>query len=553
MISALLFAFALTGAPADSVASAPLAAADDPAVQLWINDDRRFVPGDRAKVQVRTKDDGYLLVLHVDTDGHLRVLFPLDPKDDDFVRGGRKYEIRGRGGEESFTTDSRTGQGTVYAAVSSDPYKFDGYVLGDHWDYRALAPQRLASNPESELNDLVRRMSQDDFDYDLLTYDVLDRASYASAYSSSYYGPTYYSGYYDSCFSCGYGSSFFFDLSFGRPYRRFYYDPYYDPFFYDPYYYRPIYYQPYYYRPFYYSPYYYSPRRFYSYPYTHYYGYTYNPRYNGPYTPYRFRGNNAVIADYRARGFAGARNINTVYLPPRSRIVQPTTANPARRINAESREVGQPVPTSTRRDARRVESTPANRNNTGQVTSDGRRAPQRGEVEARRSGDPSTRRSTNPTARQENWPQDVSPRRNTDARTSDVRDVTARRAEESPRISDPRSDSPRDATPRDVTPRRADVDRPNIERAPVSTDRRAEPEARPSRSEPARNDPPRYDSPRYDPPRSVDRGSGGGSGGGSAPPARSSGGGGGGGGWSGGGGGGGGGGQASSGGGGRRH
>ena len=127
MISALLLSFALAGARADS-ASAAMVSTDDPAVQLWINNDRRFLPGDDAKVQVRTRDDGYLLVVHVDTDGHLRVLFPLDPRDDDFVRGGRKYEIRGRGGRESFTADSRTGRGTVYAALSSDPYKFDGYV-----------------------------------------------------------------------------------------------------------------------------------------------------------------------------------------------------------------------------------------------------------------------------------------------------------------------------------------------------------------------------------------------------------------------------------------
>ena len=121
--------------------------ADDPAIQIWISNDRRFLPGDRAKVQVRTREDGYLVVLHVDPNGHLRVLFPLDPGDDDFVRGGRKYEIRGRGGRESFTVDNDRGRGTVYAAVSHDPFKFDQFVLGDHWDYRNLAPQRLSSDP----------------------------------------------------------------------------------------------------------------------------------------------------------------------------------------------------------------------------------------------------------------------------------------------------------------------------------------------------------------------------------------------------------------------
>ena len=128
-------------------------------IQLWISNDRRFLPGDRAKVQVRTKDDGYLIVFHVDPDGHLRVLFPLDPDKDNFVRGGKKYEVRGRGGRESFEADGK-GRGTVYAAVSRDPFRFEGFVLDDHWDYRALAPCRLSTNPEPELNELVRRMAQ---------------------------------------------------------------------------------------------------------------------------------------------------------------------------------------------------------------------------------------------------------------------------------------------------------------------------------------------------------------------------------------------------------
>ena len=170
------------GAPAGAAPPSAPRGGDDPAIQIWINNDRRFLPGDHAKVQVRTREDGYLLVLHVDPDGHLRVLFPLDPKDDDFVRGGRKYEIRGRGGRESFTADDGKGTGTVYAAVSHDPFRFDEFVLGDHWDYRNLAPQRLPADPEQDLNDLVRRMVDGSFDYDILTYTVLERVVYADNY-----------------------------------------------------------------------------------------------------------------------------------------------------------------------------------------------------------------------------------------------------------------------------------------------------------------------------------------------------------------------------------
>jgi hypothetical protein len=328
MISALLLPLLIAAEP-DS--ARPAAPHDDPPIQLWISNDRRFLPGDRAKVQVRTKDDGYLIVLHVDPEGYLRVLFPVDPDKDNFIRGGKKYEVRGRGGREAFEADGK-GRGAVYAAVSHEPFRVEGFVLGDHWDYRALAPSRLPSNPEADLNELVRRMAQGSFDYDLLVYDVIERVVYASDYSS-----VHRSWLYDDpwCyhFSCGrsyYGSplSLSIGVFFGRPYRRYYYDPYfyaydpfYNPFFYDPYYYGPAYYPRYRYP---YRDYYYNYPRVY-------YGdrYRWHDRWD---TPYRFRGADGFRADYRDRRYDLRRSINTVYNPPLSPIREPAVATPVRRV-----------------------------------------------------------------------------------------------------------------------------------------------------------------------------------------------------------------------------
>jgi hypothetical protein len=360
MISVLLLPLLIDAAPAPAVAPY-----DDPPIRLWINNDRRFLPGDRAKVEVRTRGDGYLLVFHVDPEGHLRVLFPLDPDRDNFVRGGKKYEIRGRGGRESFEIDNTTGKGTVYAAISRDAFRFDGFVEGDHWDYRALAPSRLPNDPEQDLNELVRRMAQGDFDYDLLNYYVSERVAYRSDYS-----PYYGSSYYDGCrFSCSsyYGSPFdvSIGLFFGRPYRRYYYDPYfyaYDPF----------------YNPFYYDPYYYSPiyRPRYS-PYSRYNGYTGNNRYydwddrygryRQPYTPYRFRGADGAAVGFRDRQ-GPTHWVNTRYNPPASTLHEPTVAPPARRLK----------------------SPPADPSTTPRDVIQGNRG-QRGRVEARRARDPDVR------------------------------------------------------------------------------------------------------------------------------------------------------------------
>ena len=360
MISVLLLPLLIDAAPTPAVAPH-----DDPPIRLWINNDRRFLPGDRAKVEVRTRDDGYLLVFHVDPEGHLRVLFPLDPDRDNFVRGGKKYEIRGRGGRESFEIDNTTGKGTVYAAVSRDAFRFDGFVEGDHWDYRALAPSRLPNDPEQDLNELVRRVAQGDFDYDLLNYYVSDRVAYRSDYSP-YYGSSYYDGCYRFSCSSYYGSPFnvSIGLFFGRPYRRYYYDPYfyaYDPFynpFFDPYSYAPIYYSPIY-----------RPR--YVYPYSRYYHdqYYYDRyrTYRQPNTPYRFRGADGATVGFRDR-FGPTRWVNTVYNPPVSHIREPAVATPVRRLKSPVAD-----PSSNRRDV-----------------IDGNRG-ERGWVEARRARDPDVR------------------------------------------------------------------------------------------------------------------------------------------------------------------
>ena len=193
-------------------------------------------------------------------------------------------------------------------------------MLGDHWDYRTLAPERLPRDPENELTDLVRRMAGGSFDYDVLSYDVLERVVYASDYS--YSRPYHSSYYYDNDPWCGSywhrcGGGLSIGISFGRPYRYGYHDPYwygyhpyYDPFFYDPYYYRPAYYYP--------VPRYYYPYRSYNYPrYRDYWRYGHRYRNDGrAYTPYRFRGSLACARrclggpsrGHQARGHAARRH-----------------------------------------------------------------------------------------------------------------------------------------------------------------------------------------------------------------------------------------------------
>jgi uncharacterized protein DUF4384 len=509
MFTALLLPLLLAGTPPGAAAQA--ASGDDPAIQIWINNDRRFLRGEQAKVQVRTREDGYLLVLHADPDGHLRVLFPIDPKDDNFVRGGHKYEIRGRGGRESFTADDRTGRGTVYAAVAHDPFSFDQFVLSDHWDYRTLAPQRLSADPEPELNDLVRRMVVDgSFDYDVLTYDVIERVvyadSYGSSYGSPYYGDAYYGGYdcgY-SYFGCGrsyYGSPFSVSvgLFFGRPYHRRYY--YYDPYF--PYY--SAAYDPFY-DPFFYDPYYYRPVRIYGYyPYYN-HGY-YGGYYNRTYTPYRFRPADGVNAGYRDRRYDLRRSVNTVYMPPIVRDRQPVNASPGRRVTDRSAVGAAVSPAPERRGTGTTVDAGTARRGTDRAParaterSPGRRVEKsvQPNIEARRAREPEERRSIIPDSREARG-RDLP----TEVRSPSRSDATPRRAVD--RAQDARgSDTrPEQVEARPARPSRQDAGPgsddgaargDNGYRGPTRAEPRAEPRLEP-RAEPSRAAPPPRSEPR---------------------------------------------------------
>jgi hypothetical protein len=251
MLHALLLSTILVPAsgPAHSLVGAPQFAP----VKVWLSERDGVTRGDKIRVYVRTEVDGFLTVLHVEPDGRVRVLFPLDPGDDNFVRGQKDYEIRGRGDRHAFTVFESNGLGTVYAAFSRDPfqYNFEGLVRGTHWDYAQDDVWRVVDDPEAELTNLVSQLTgEGGFDYDLVHYDIYDvvayqRQGYGGVRSAYYYDPFYCDPFYCNPFYYGgYGPGLHISVGFGfgfhrhRHFRRhgfFFYDPFfYDPFFFGP-------------------------------------------------------------------------------------------------------------------------------------------------------------------------------------------------------------------------------------------------------------------------------------------------------------------------------
>ena len=181
-----------------AVASA-LADGSPPPITVSLNNGGQYSRGEYAKAQFQAAADGYVLLLQVDQDGRIRVLFPLDPGDDNFIRGKKTYKIVGRDSRGAFYVDQAGGSGMVYAAWSKSPFRFTDFVRGDHWDYNVFDQYNAGDDPESQLTDLVLTMTDKGFDYAIDRYIVYSVSDYSDG-STTYVGvsgwpwPTYYTG-----------------------------------------------------------------------------------------------------------------------------------------------------------------------------------------------------------------------------------------------------------------------------------------------------------------------------------------------------------------------
>jgi hypothetical protein len=167
MLSAMLLGLLAVGAVAQDPA---------PPVRIWLDhEDGSYMRGDRVKLFLKTRDDRYVVVFHVDPDNRLRVLFPLDPGDDNYVKGGKTYKVINRGGREGFVADI-AGRGVVFVAASPDPFRFEQFTKDNFWDYRTLNATPIEGDPELGLVELAQRMTSGRFDYDFLSYGAYAHA-----------------------------------------------------------------------------------------------------------------------------------------------------------------------------------------------------------------------------------------------------------------------------------------------------------------------------------------------------------------------------------------
>jgi hypothetical protein len=179
-----------------------------PRVELWTNrgDGAVYTRGERVRLFFRLDQDAYVTIFRVDTDGRVRVLFPRDPWEDNFARGGRDFEVDGRDlDSDAFMIDDYPGVGYLFAVASADAFTYDQIETGDHWDYRAIADGRVRGDPYVAMTDLAQRIvpeGSSDWDYDVVSYNVgqhYDYPRFLCYDCHSYVSYTYWDPYYTSC------------------------------------------------------------------------------------------------------------------------------------------------------------------------------------------------------------------------------------------------------------------------------------------------------------------------------------------------------------------
>jgi hypothetical protein len=177
-----------------------------PRIEVWSNHgDAVYTRSQGVRVYFRADQDGFVTLFRVDTDGRVRVLFPRDPWEDNFVRGGREYEALGNSSRDAFYVDDYPGVGYLFAVVAADPFDYSAIESGNHWDYRTIADGRVRGDPYVALTDLAERIVPEnyaDWDYDIAPYYVNQHYDYprflcydCHAYASY----TYWDPYWRSC------------------------------------------------------------------------------------------------------------------------------------------------------------------------------------------------------------------------------------------------------------------------------------------------------------------------------------------------------------------
>ena len=152
-----------------------------PGVRVWISGSDLRRRGDRVQVYYRTERDAYVTIFRIDTDGRVQLLFPRDPREENYGYGGATYSVSNYDRHSAFYVDDYPGVGYLFAVASTEPFNYDPILSAGRWDLHVVSDGRIHGDPRTEMEEIVvQLMGQDyeDFDTHLLPYYVEQRYDY---------------------------------------------------------------------------------------------------------------------------------------------------------------------------------------------------------------------------------------------------------------------------------------------------------------------------------------------------------------------------------------
>ena len=207
-----------------------------PRVTVSLDADAPYKRGDLARVYLKSEVDAYVAVVRFDTDGRVRLLFPIDPWEDNWVRGDHQFEVLGRDKEPAFRISDYPGVGYVFAIASPDPFDFQAITRGDHWDYRAVADDgRVQGDPYVAISDLADKITPGgEYDYDVAEYYVEEHYDYPRFACYDCHSYTHWTAWNPYASYCSSFRIVIYDDWYYYPYGYYPYYPSYYPY-YNPY------------------------------------------------------------------------------------------------------------------------------------------------------------------------------------------------------------------------------------------------------------------------------------------------------------------------------
>lgn len=114
--------------------------------ELWTNhSDNEFYVGDNIALNFRVNDDAFVAIYSVDTRGRVRLLFPSNPTDDNYVRGGVTYRLPDGRDEYDLSVTGPEGTETIQIVASRERFPIpdwynnglvaDASDIDDYMDY----------------------------------------------------------------------------------------------------------------------------------------------------------------------------------------------------------------------------------------------------------------------------------------------------------------------------------------------------------------------------------------------------------------------------------